>query len=393
MRLARLRALARAGASTRARDGPRRHPRSAATSAARPVPDDHRHLLHLVERRIVCACEACWALHSGDADYRPTACARCGWRAFECDEATWASLQIPIGLAFFMRSSASDRSSRFYPSPAGATESELPLESWQALVAANPVLARLDADGEALVVNRLSDPPQYAILPIDRCYELVGLIKHPWEGISRRRRTRPRPCRVLRAASAASRPRHRWGRRMSVEAASGTSAAWIPAPDVRDHRCCARRRSPPRPTMRFQALAREPDAIAGPVDRALRPGDDRSGAARRTTRRPANGSPSCSASPSGGRASTSASPGRGSTVTVPGFTGEAAFAIEVPCTYDLEVAAAKYFYALPDGVVPLELPLQRQRLLPRRRRRAADRCRSPGAPSARSGCRSRSGGR
>jgi hypothetical protein len=39
--------------------------------------------------------------------------------------------------------------------------------------------------------------------------------------------------------------------------------------------------------------------------------------------------------------------------TVPGFTGSAAFTMEVPCTYDLEVAAAKYFYAVRDGLVPL----------------------------------------
>jgi Family of unknown function (DUF6084) len=38
---------------------------------------------------------------------------------------------------------------------------------------------------------------------------------------------------------------------------------------------------------------------------------------------------------------------------VPEFTGSAAFALELPCTYDLEVAAAKYFYALEDGAAPL----------------------------------------
>jgi hypothetical protein len=38
---------------------------------------------------------------------------------------------------------------------------------------------------------------------------------------------------------------------------------------------------------------------------------------------------------------------------VPAFVGSAMFALEVPCTYDLEVAAAKYFYALQDGVAPL----------------------------------------
>lgn len=38
---------------------------------------------------------------------------------------------------------------------------------------------------------------------------------------------------------------------------------------------------------------------------------------------------------------------------VPSFTGSTLFAVEVPCTYDLEVASAKYFDSLPDGEVPL----------------------------------------
>ena len=40
-------------------------------------------------------------------------------------------------------------------------------------------------------------------------------------------------------------------------------------------------------------------------------------------------------------------------VLVKGFTGATSFALDVPCTYDLEVAASKYFYSLPDGEVPL----------------------------------------
>ena len=71
-----------------------------------------------------------------------------------------------------------------YPSPAGATESELHFESWRRLVALNLVLEELEPDGEALIVNRMSDPPAYAIAPIDRCYMLVGLIKANWQGIS-----------------------------------------------------------------------------------------------------------------------------------------------------------------------------------------------------------------
>jgi hypothetical protein len=72
----------------------------------------------------------------------------------------------------------------FYPSPAGATESELELEPWEELVERNPGLANLEPDGEALIVNRIAMPAQYVIAPIDRCYALVGLIKLRWEGIS-----------------------------------------------------------------------------------------------------------------------------------------------------------------------------------------------------------------
>jgi hypothetical protein len=38
---------------------------------------------------------------------------------------------------------------------------------------------------------------------------------------------------------------------------------------------------------------------------------------------------------------------------VQGFTGATSFAVDVPCTYDLEVAASKYFSSLPGGEVAL----------------------------------------
>jgi len=38
---------------------------------------------------------------------------------------------------------------------------------------------------------------------------------------------------------------------------------------------------------------------------------------------------------------------------VPGFDGAGELDLLVPCTYDLDVAAAKYFYSLPDGEIPL----------------------------------------
>ncbi len=38
---------------------------------------------------------------------------------------------------------------------------------------------------------------------------------------------------------------------------------------------------------------------------------------------------------------------------VQGFTGASSFDLELACTYDLEVAASKYFYSLPGGEAPL----------------------------------------
>jgi hypothetical protein len=181
--LARMRALAQNGAASGA-DRPRRPPQERCDLCNTTIPDDHRHLIHLEERRIVCACEPCWALHSGDAEYRPTGMRTLWLEQFECDAETWGLFQIPIGLAFFMRSSLTGGVVAFYPSPAGATESELSLEAWDALVALNPVLAELEPDAEALVVNRISEPHKYVIAPIDDCYALVGLIKSRWEGIS-----------------------------------------------------------------------------------------------------------------------------------------------------------------------------------------------------------------
>jgi hypothetical protein len=42
-------------------------------------------------------------------------------------------------------------------------------------------------------------------------------------------------------------------------------------------------------------------------------------------------------------------------VVVPAFTGSTTVAVPIACSYDLEVAAAKYLYSLPGGEVPLAL--------------------------------------
>lgn len=148
------------------------------------IPADHRHMLHVEERRIVCTCETCRALFAGDGPYRPAG-SRTAWlEGFALTDERWASFQIPIGLVFFFRSSTTGGVVAMYPSPAGTTESELGLGPWGELVAANPVLEGLETDVEALVVNRLGGARQHAIVPIDECYRLVGLVRVNWEGIS-----------------------------------------------------------------------------------------------------------------------------------------------------------------------------------------------------------------
>jgi hypothetical protein len=63
-------------------------------------------------------------------------------------------------------------------------ESLLTLEGWGELVAANPQLKTLQPDVEALLLNRVRDAREHYIAPIDRCYELVGLIRISWRGLS-----------------------------------------------------------------------------------------------------------------------------------------------------------------------------------------------------------------
>jgi hypothetical protein len=148
------------------------------------LPTDHRHLIDLDDRRLLCACETCWSVRSGEARFRPAG-ARTEWLAdFDLPDEAWASFAIPVGLAFFLRTGQPERVFALYPSPAGATESEIDPDAWERLQELNPALDRLEPDSEALIVNRMSEPHQHAVVPIDECYRLVGMIKSSWEGIS-----------------------------------------------------------------------------------------------------------------------------------------------------------------------------------------------------------------
>jgi hypothetical protein len=150
------------------------------------LPPEHPHLLELARRRIVCGCDACAVLFSGQEG----ACFRRIPREvqtlidFRLSDEQWDSLRIPIHLAFFFHSSQTGRVVALYPSPAGATETLLPLDTWPELVERNPVLGAMEPDVEALLVNRVEGRRDYFRVPIDECYRLVGLIRTNWRGLS-----------------------------------------------------------------------------------------------------------------------------------------------------------------------------------------------------------------
>lgn len=152
---------------------------------------EHPHLLEPAPRRIVCACDACAMLFSSRADAKYKRVPRDIRRLakFQITDAQWNALMIPINLAFFFKSGADSRVKVFYPSPAGATESLLPLEAWASIAETSPALRNLEPDVEALLVNRVGEvrgaaPAEYYIAPIDACYRLVGLIRLHWRGLS-----------------------------------------------------------------------------------------------------------------------------------------------------------------------------------------------------------------
>ena len=152
---------------------------------------NHPHLVEISKRKLLCSCDACAVLFSGQEGGKFKRVSR---RVkfltdFHMTDAQWDGLMIPINMAFFYKSSLEERVVSLYPSPAGATESLLALETWSDIVSLNPVLEGMQSDVEALLVNRVGHArggqvAEYYLLPIDECFKLVGLIRTHWRGLS-----------------------------------------------------------------------------------------------------------------------------------------------------------------------------------------------------------------
>lgn len=170
---------------------PRPRPGERCDMCDEPVPDTHQHVVDAESRSLMCTCRGCWLLlapdGAGGGRYRAVPDRYSAVEDFTMTGGTWDSFQIPVSVAFFFHNSALERVTAFYPSPAGATESLLALDTWDELVAANPVLATLAPDVEALLVrvgddDRRGTHREAFVVPIDACYELVGHMRRLWRG-------------------------------------------------------------------------------------------------------------------------------------------------------------------------------------------------------------------
>ncbi len=165
----------------------------------------HGHVADLESSSLMCACRPCYLLfsHSGagqtrQPEPRPGEHPRPGRARYRAVPDRYRSdpghpltvaeldtLEIPVGLAFFLRSSASGDTTAFYPSPAGATECRLDLEAWARIADGHPLLGAAAADVEAILISR-GERDQDGVLtflvPIDACYELAGRMRLLWRG-------------------------------------------------------------------------------------------------------------------------------------------------------------------------------------------------------------------
>jgi hypothetical protein len=146
----------------------------------------HRHVVDRIDRRLLCACTGCVLAFDGEqpARFRTVPDRREAEAIDLFGDQDFDALGIPVGLAFFFRSSSLGRWVAAFPSVAGATEAELPEEAWAAVEARSDRVRGMASDVEALLVRRHRDATYDGfIVPVDVCYELTGLLRQKWRGI------------------------------------------------------------------------------------------------------------------------------------------------------------------------------------------------------------------
>jgi hypothetical protein len=190
----------RAAAAGQDRPAAAAGPEESCEMCAAEIPADHAHVADLEQSTLMCACRACYLLftqsQAGRGRWRSVPDRYLSDLARPLSVADWDALEIPVGLAFFLRSSHPDREAEitgFYPSPAGATECRLDLQAWQRIAESHPILGAAAPDVEAILIHRrdagenslISDGEAGVdcfLVPIDACYELAGRMRLHWRG-------------------------------------------------------------------------------------------------------------------------------------------------------------------------------------------------------------------
>ena len=122
-----------------------------------PIAEPHQHVVNLDSRGADVHLPGCYLLFTAE---RRRSCATARCRSATCPSRTSGSVRRS-GTRWRSRSAwrsssatpSLDRTVAFYPGPAGATESELPLDAWDDGPGRNPGLATLRSDVEALLVR------------------------------------------------------------------------------------------------------------------------------------------------------------------------------------------------------------------------------------------------
>ena len=168
-------------------DGPQVPPQERCELCATPVAAEHPHLVEPAERRLLCACTPCGVLFSEPGlRYRRVPDRYLYDTGFVLSDSQWDELQVPVGMAFFLVNSIRRAVVACYPSPAGATESELSLAAWADGVGTSALAGMMEPDVEALLVRRgdagRGGQAEALLVPVDACYRLVGLVRLHWKG-------------------------------------------------------------------------------------------------------------------------------------------------------------------------------------------------------------------
>jgi hypothetical protein len=149
------------------------------------IVDEHPHVVNLERRNLLCTCRPCYLL------FTPDGAGRGNYRAVpdryavanqRLSQQQWDALQVPVSTAFFFKNSVLGHIVALYPGPAGATESLLDLHAWNDIASSTPIVTDLQDDVEALIVRRDRENDEMYVVPIDACYELVGLLRLHWTG-------------------------------------------------------------------------------------------------------------------------------------------------------------------------------------------------------------------